>query len=124
MFIDGKMEGIMVRRGYSSELKAKKELEQIFGFNNVIKVAIGGATDFITVCLGELIKVVEVKECHKKKFYASKREKEQMKRIIKFAKQHKITAELWLYYPTRGKATIKQISILYAPETFPVLRTL
>lgn len=109
------------RRGYKGEKKAKDELENEWGAGNCIKVAIGGAEDYIVVSGGELIKVIEVKEIHitskKKKWYPSQREKEQMERIIKFSKQHFISAEIWIYkFAGTGKPVIKEIQNLYEPK--------
>jgi len=102
-----------MRRGYKGELKAKKELEKEFKVGNVIKTAIGGAQDYLVVGCGELIKVIEVKEIHKKSYYPSPKEKLQFERIIKFAKQHRIVAELWIYrFSGTGKPIIKTIKIL------------
>jgi len=105
----------MARKGYKAELKCKKELEELYGKDNVIKVAIGGAEDFLIAGCGELIKVVEVKEIHnKKKYYPTKREKEQLNRILMFAKQHGIPAELWLYqFWGKGKPVIKTMIEVY-----------
>ena len=83
----------MYRRGYKAELKAKKELQKTYGKDNVVKIAIGGAEDFLVVGCGELIKVVEVKEVHNKKYYPTAREQEQFRRIIYFAQLHHIPAE-------------------------------
>lgn len=104
----------MARKGYKAELKAKKELEEIYGKFNVVKVAIGGAEDFLVVGCGEVIKVVEVKEVHNRKYYPNKREKEQFERIMAFAKQHGIPAELWIYkFFGAGKPIIKETKTLF-----------
>jgi hypothetical protein len=105
----------MTRRGYKSELRAKKELQEIYGKSNVIKVAIGGAEDFLVVGMGKLLKIIECKEIHNKKtFYPSLREKEQFERIIEFSKLHYVPAELWIYkFFGTGKSVIKQTQNLY-----------
>jgi len=108
------------RKGYFSEHKAKQELVNVWGAPSVIKVAIGGAQDYIIACSGELIKVIEVKEIHitkkKKRYYPTPREKRQIQRIIEFAKDQFISAELWIFrYYGRGKPTIKETIILYEP---------
>lgn len=101
------------RRGYKSEYRAKNELIDKYGKSSVIKVAIGGAEDFLIVKAGKLIKVVEVKETHKK-YYPKPREKKQIERIIKFAESNHILAELWIYrYFGRGKPSTKQVKILF-----------
>ena len=103
----------MVRRGYVSELKAKKELEKIYGKGNVIKVAIGGAEDFLVIGCGGLIKVVEVKEVHNRKYCPSKREKGQFERIVSFSTLHKIPAELWIYsFFGTGNPIVKEIKLI------------
>ncbi|KKM13317.1 hypothetical protein LCGC14_1717400 [marine sediment metagenome] len=91
----------MTRKGYASELRAKEELIKEFGSDNVIKVAIGGAQDFIIVQKGKLLKVVEVKECHQKKYYPQPREKGQRVRMIAFCLEHGASLEIWIRYPQR-----------------------
>lgn len=92
----------MSRKGYASELLAKKELEDAYGKQNCIKVAIGSfGGDFIVLhpYSNEIVKIVEVKETHRKKYYPSAREKVQLARIKTFAKLHDIKAELWIRKP-------------------------
>lgn len=106
----------MVRKGYKAELKCRKELERIYGRDNVIKVAIGSfGGDFLVACCGELVKIVEVKEIHNIKNYSPRpNEKKQIERIIKFAKHQRITAEIWIYkFYGVGKPVIKQTKLLY-----------
>jgi Holliday junction resolvase len=92
----------MARKGYQAEYEAKKILMQKFGKANVIKIAIANAgSDYIVVSKGELVKCVEVKECHKKKYYPSKREIEQFKRIQAFCDEHQISGEVWVKYPRK-----------------------
>jgi len=108
----------MMKKGYYSELKSKEELIEIYGYPNVIKVAIGGAFDFLIICGGELIKTIEVKSIHnKKKYYPTKKDKFQFDRIIKFSQAHGCIAELWIYkFFGRGKPIIKEIKLLYSPD--------
>lgn len=103
----------MVRKGYDAEYRCKKENERIYGKGNCIKVAIGGSSDFIIVSCGELIKFIEVKETKKNKYYPLPKEKNQIKEVIKLAKQHKVPAELWIYFKKgKGKQIIKHINNL------------
>ena len=89
----------MTRKGYVAEYEVKKILQKQFGTNNVIKVAIGSfGSDYIVVGKGEIIKCVEVKECHKKKYYPSEKELSQFKRIKTFCDEHQITGEVWVRY--------------------------
>jgi hypothetical protein len=92
-----------VRKGYYAEHLAKRELISEFGSGNVIKVAIGGAQDFIIIQEGCLKKVIEVKECHQKKYYPSLREKNQMQRMILFCSEHHTLLELWIRYSQQRK---------------------
>lgn len=89
----------MARKGYRGEWLAKRKLGIKYGKQNVIKVAIGGAQDFIVLSKGRIIKFIEVKECHKKKFYPSPREKDQFSRIENLAKEHNAAFEVWVKYP-------------------------
>lgn len=93
----------MARKGYQAEYEAKKELISQFGFLNVFKNAISNqGPDYLVVGEGKLIKCVEVKECHSKKYYPLKNEIIQFKRIKDFCDEHKIKGELWIKYPNRG----------------------
>lgn len=111
----------MTRKGYKGELRGKQELIANWNGESVIKVAIGGAQDYIVASGGELKGVYEIKEIHitpkKKKWYPSPREKEQIKRIIHFAKNQFIPAYLWIYkFAGTGKPVIKEIQNLYEPN--------
>jgi hypothetical protein len=109
----------MTRKGYTSELMTKKELQKEFGEQNIIKMAISQqGADFLVISKGELIRLIEVKEVHnKKKYYPSEDEKDQFDRIIDFAKSQQATAELWIYYFWgKGKHHQKEIKILYERE--------
>ena len=91
----------MARKGYAAEAMAKKELVKDYGELNVIKVAIGGAQDFIAIQNGRLSKVIEVKECHQPKYYPSFREIQQLERMLSFVKEHNTQLELWIRYPKK-----------------------
>jgi len=90
-----------MRKGYWAEYKAKKELIREYGKKNVLKVAIGGAVDFLILNpnKNKIEKIVEVKNCRKKKYYPSPREKTQLKRLKKIGKTHSIRTELWIKHP-------------------------
>jgi Holliday junction resolvase len=93
----------MVRKGYGTELEAKKKLMLQYGMHNVIKVAIGSfGSDYIIVGKGKLIKCVECKECHGKKYYPLPDEKKQLQRILDFCNEHEIKCELWIKYVSRN----------------------
>lgn len=107
----------MSRKGYDAEYKTKKELEQTYGKGNVIKVAIGGSSDYIVICCGELLKICEVKTTKKKKYYPTKREEAQIKEITRLAQQHHVPCELYIYYTKgKGKKTEKEVKVIYTPE--------
>lgn len=89
----------MARLGYAEEYLAKKLLAKEYRKNQLIKVAIGGAMDYVIVSEGKLILVVEVKACHSDKYYPSKRDKEQFKRIEEFCKDNNVRGEVWVKYP-------------------------
>jgi alpha-tubulin suppressor-like RCC1 family protein len=95
------LENMSWRKGYSGEYKVKKTLIEIYGAENVLKIAIGGAMDFIVFKNGECYKSVEVKTCHSETYNPSKKEKLQFKRIVQFCKNNKIKAELKIYYPNK-----------------------
>lgn len=99
------------RKGYNGELRAKKELEAEYPDCDVIKIAIAQiGADFMVICHGSLLLVVEVKETIHIHYYPSKKEKKQFERIKEFAKIHDCKAELWIYYTKgSGKVTIKEV---------------
>jgi len=104
----------MARRGYASELRCKKENENIYGIGNCIKVAIGGSSDFIIAHKGRLIKFIEVKETTKKVYYPSKRERLQFQRLVNLGRHHDIPVELWIYFKLgKGKPAIKHVRYIY-----------
>ena len=107
-----------MRGGYSSEYRIKKELQEIWGRYNVVKVAISQmGSDFLIVSCGELIKLVEVKETKQKKKYFNKREREQLEEIKRFAKSHHIPAELVVVFRRgKGKPIIKDYVSIYEPK--------
>ena len=90
-----------MRKGYRAEYQAKKELIQKYGEKNVLKVAIGGTVDFLVLSpkKNRIEKIVEVKECHKKKYYPAPREKIQFERLKEIGLKHSIKAELWIKHP-------------------------
>lgn len=96
-----------MKKGYQSERKAKESLIRVFGKYNVVKVAIGGAQDFVVFRKGQILKVVEVKECHKKKYYPNEREQEQVKRMQPFCQEHNAKLEVWVHYPHRREWDIQ-----------------
>ena len=87
-----------MRRGYKAEYLCKKKLIEEFGKDNVIKVAIGGATDFLVLKPGSsrIEKIVEVKQTRKKRWYPSDHDVKQFEIIKKLSKDHKIKVEYWV----------------------------
>ncbi len=93
----------MARKGYRAEYLAKKKLVEEYGEENVIKMAIGMASDFLVLKpgSGKLEKIVEVKSTVKEKWYPKPREKVQMERLLKLAKEHNVRLEMWIKYPRK-----------------------
>ncbi len=93
----------MARKGYRAEYLAKKKLIEECGEENVIKMAIGQASDFLVLKpgSGKIEKIVEVKSTVKEKWYPKPREKEQMARLLALAKEHNVRLELWIKRPRR-----------------------
>jgi len=89
-----------MRKGYRAEYKAKKELIEKYGKENILKIAIGGAVDFLVLDpkRNKIKKIVEVKKTSKKKYYPKPREKIQLQRLEELGKRHKIPIELWIKY--------------------------
>jgi len=104
----------MAKQGYQAEYKCKKENEEIYGIGNVIKVAIGGSSDFMIAYQGKIVKFIEVKETKKDIFYASKREQKQFGKLIWLGKHHHVPVELWVYFKRKkGRPAIKHIRHIY-----------
>lgn len=93
-----------MRKGYSSEYKAKQELIQQYGEGNVIKVAIGQfGGDFIIIDKNRIMKIIEIKSSHNK--YLNIQQilaDEQIERIRIFCKEKDIPFEVWLYRVQAG----------------------
>jgi hypothetical protein len=98
-----------MHKGYRYEYLAKKKLIEMYGRQNVIKLAIGQSADFIILSPknNKIEKIIEVKGTIKEKFYLKPREKIQFKNIDDLAKEHNIPVEIWI--KTKGKGfQIKQ----------------
>lgn len=88
------------RKGYAEEYLAKKMLISEFGDLGVIKVAISQfGADYICFKDGIVTLAVEIKACHKDKYYPNKKSKLQFERIKDFCKFNKCDGELWVKYP-------------------------
>tara|TARA_R110000787_G_scaffold98338_1_gene202318 strand:- start:394 stop:714 length:321 start_codon:yes stop_codon:yes gene_type:complete len=105
-----------MRGGYYGEYKAKKELEDIYGKECVLKIAIAQiGADFMVIKEGKLILLVEVKETIKNKYYPREKERNQFARIAQFAQSNNSQAELWIYYRKGGGVpTEKEVRIIYS----------
>ena len=81
-----------------AEYLCKKELVKAYGKENVFKVAIGGATDFFVLEPGKrkILKIVEVKNTKKSKWYPSEHDIKQLEAIYKIHKEHNIPVEYWI----------------------------
>ncbi len=93
----------MARKGYRAEWLAKQKLVEEFGKENVIKMAIGQASDFLVLKpnSGRIEKIVEVKSTIKAKWYPKPREKIQIERLKKLAEEHNIRLEIWIKMPRK-----------------------
>ena len=108
----------MARGGYAGEYAAKKMLGKMFGDENVLKIAIAQVgADFMVIVEGKLVLLVEVKETIKEKYYSSKREKEQFRRIKEFAEAQNCRAELWIYYRKgSGKPMDREVRVIHPSQ--------
>ena len=104
----------MTRQGYSAEYRCKKENAEIYGKISVIKVAIGGSSDYLIAHRGKLIKFIEVKETKKSVYYPSLRERNQFKELVRMGRHHRIPVEIWIYFKRgKGRPSIKHIGYIY-----------
>ena len=101
-----------MRKGYLAEYLCKKELSKQYGKENVFKVAIGGTTDFFVLEPGKrrILKIVEVKQTKKNKWYPSEHDIKQFTIIEKISKEHKIPVEYWIRIKRKWKIlTLKEV---------------
>jgi hypothetical protein len=108
---------MMMRKGYSSEYKAKQDLIQKYGEGNIIKVAIGQfGGDFIIIDHNKIIKIVEVKSSHNKYLDGQRvMVDEQIERIRVFCKERDIPFEVW-FYKIGPKSSIKEVYVFEEDE--------
>lgn len=83
----------MTRKGYYSEYKINQILKKKYPDCDIMRNPIA---DFMIIQKGKIIKIIEVKSIHQKKFYPTPREKRQIKKIIKFSIKHDISSEIWI----------------------------
>jgi len=104
--------GEMMRKGYQEEYYVKKKLMGEYGKSNILKIAIGGAQDFLVLkpSSGRIEKVVEVKGCHSDAYYPKSSNKgkdmNQFKRIVALCSEHSIAGEVWIKFPYRKPVII------------------
>ncbi len=101
-----------MRKGYRAEYLCKKKLIEEFGKENVIKVAIGGTTDFLVLKpnSNKIEKIVEVKSTNKNKWYPSEHDIKQFEIIKKIHQEHKIKVEYWIKIKRKWKIVdIKEV---------------
>lgn len=87
-----------MKKGYRAEYKAKQNLQKLFGKNNLFKIAIGGATDFLILSpkKNKILKLIEIKTTKKAKWYPGEHDFRQFKILEKIQKEHKIPVEYWI----------------------------
>lgn len=109
-----------MKRGYKAEYLCKKRLIEEFGKENVIKVAIGGATDFLVLRPGtnKIEKIVEVKQTRKNKWYPSEHDVKQLEMIKKISEDHRIKVEYWIKIKGKWKVlSLKEVDRIIANKT-------
>lgn len=79
----------MSRKGYYSEYKINQMLKKEYPDCDIIRNPIA---DFMVIKKGLIIAIIEIKSIHRKKFYPTAREKEQIIRIHNFTFKHDIDA--------------------------------
>ena len=92
-----------MRKGYRAEYLARQRLSELYGSQNVLKIAIGGSVDFLVLKPNEneLEKIIEVKQTAKNKYYPRENEKVQLELIKKLAEEHKVPVEMWIKFKKR-----------------------
>lgn len=86
-----------MKKGYRAEYEVKKILFKKYSPESVFKIAIGGTSDFCVLSKnGKILKLVEVKNTKKNKWYPSEHDLKQFKILKKIQKKHKIPIEYWI----------------------------
>ena len=87
----------IMKRGYKAEYEAKKILYKKYSPESVMKIAIGGTTDFCVLGKnGRILKLVEIKKTNKKRWYPTNHDWSQFKMLERINKKHKIPVEYWI----------------------------
>jgi Holliday junction resolvase len=91
-----------MKKGYKAEYEVKKFLFKMYSPESVLKVAIGGATDFCVLGKnGKIIKFIEVKKTDKNRWYPGNHDLKQFKILKQIQRRHRIPVEYWI--KTNGK---------------------
>ena len=100
-----------MRRGYQAEYLTKKILIEIYGRQNVLKMAIGGSVDFLVLSPNKntIEKIVEVKQTAKNKYYPRENEKIQLELIKKLADEHSVPVEIWIKFKNRKDFEVRRL---------------
>lgn len=86
-----------MKKGYKAEYEVKKLLFKKYSPKSILKVAIGGTTDFCVLGNnGKIIKLIEVKKTNKKRWYPGNHDLKQFKTLKQLQKKHKIPVEYWI----------------------------
>lgn len=86
-----------MKRGYRAEYEAKQLLFKKYSPLQVFKIAVGGAMDFLVLSKNaKALKIIEVKNTNKKRWYPLPQEIKQYKRLCKIQKKLKIPIEYWI----------------------------
>jgi len=98
----------MSRKGYYSEYKIMQMLKKEYPECDIMRNPIA---DFMIIDKGRIIKIIEIKSIHQKKYYPKPRERIQIQRIKEFSIKHNVDSEIWLDRIVKG--TGKEIEIIH-----------
>jgi len=115
------------RRGYDREYASKKRLQELYGDNNVVKVAVSQkAPDFI--CFKRLLSVgsepifkienVEIKSTIQKKYYPQKHDIKQFHMFKKWQESNKTPIFYHIWTKQNNKWTRESLSIQHYEEKY------
>jgi len=91
-----------MKKGYKAEYEVKKFLFKRYSPESVLKIAIGGTTDFCVLGKnGKIIKFIEVKKTNKNRWYPGNHDLKQFKILKKIQRRNSIPVEYWI--KTNGK---------------------
>jgi len=105
-----------MKKGYKAEYEVKRTLFKKYSPKSVFKIAIGGTSDFCVFGKnGRVLKLIEVKKTNKKRWYPTKQELRQYKKLQAIHKKYKIPVEYWIKINGKWRTfNLKEVKSLFS----------